>query len=235
MSLLTMVQDISVLVGLNKPTAALTSTDQTTVQIVAFLQQEGDEIARGVNWQTIKISGTITGDGLTTVWSVPADFDRFIPDNALWSLKYPAVPLGGPVTDAEMLAMKSLPIQPVRPIWRFFGSFVEIWPALGSSELVQVNYLSKSWIGSADGSTFYSRWVADTDVPRLPENVMTLGGIWRWKRSKGFDYAEEFRTYQQELDRQKGQSGGARIIQMSGGLRPDGIWGPSPVNPIVVT
>jgi len=30
----------------------------------------------------------------------------------------------------------------------------------------------------------------------LDETLMTAGLIWRWKQSKGFDYAEDFRKYQ---------------------------------------
>jgi len=235
MTLLSITQDVAVLVGLQQPAAALTSTDLTTQQIVALLQQEGDELSGVINWNELKVAGTITGDGTTTLWSVPSDYDRLIPGQALWSTKYPAVPLGGPITDAEMLALKALPIQPVRPVWRFFASQIEIWPALSSAEVVNYTYFTDQWILAADTVTKRDRWGADTDTARIPEKLITLGGIWRWKRAKGFDYSEEFASYEREKERMAGQSGGARTISMASGLRPDGIWGPSPINPIIVT
>lgn len=235
MSLLTMIQDAVLLLGIadTKPSTAISTTDTTYTQLVALLQEEGDELARTQNWRFLKTAGTITGDGATTLWSLPSDFERLIPDDAFWSTRYPAVPLGGPVTDAEMLALKALPVTPVRPLWRFFGTQLEIWPALAAAEVVNYTYFSNAWIVSS--AVNVTRWVTDADTARLPENILTLGLKWRWRKAKGFDFSMDFAAYKAERDRQAGQSGGARTISLATSLRPDGIWGPSPINPIIVT
>jgi len=183
----------------------------------------------------IKVEAQITGDGTSTYWDLPGDYDRLVPGEAFWSLKYPAVSLGGPVLDEEMLAMKALPVQPVRPIWRLFGNQVEIWPALASGEIVKLQYRSAYWIVSSDGATVRNRWLQDTDLSLVDENLLTMSLIWRWKRAKGFDYAEEFRSFEMARVRKAGQDAGSRLVRTAVGLRPDGIWGPSPINPIIVT
>ena len=40
---------------------------------------------------------------------------------------------------------------------------------------------------------------ADSDVPVIPERVITLGTIWRWKQARNFEYAEEMRAYEEAV------------------------------------
>jgi hypothetical protein len=73
---------------------------------------------------------TLTGDGTTTLFVLPSDFERILQGQALWSNKYPSIPLQGPITSQDLLALKALPVMPVRPVWRLIGGQLEIWPAL---------------------------------------------------------------------------------------------------------
>ena len=72
---------------------------------------------------------------------------------------------------------------------------LQIWPALASGEIVNLEYYSTNPIASADGATRKPRFTADTDFVMFPEGVLTRGMIWRWKQSKGLEYAEDFRTW----------------------------------------
>lgn len=212
MSLLTLVQDAATLVGIEAPSAVASATDVTTAQLRVLAQQEGDELSRAFDWRRLKVQATITGDGTTEYWDLPDDFDRQMAGDNLWLTSAPLIPLSGPVSDEEMLAMKSAPARPIRPIWRYFGDQLQIWPYLTSMQSCSLEYRSSHWISSSDGDTVRARWQADTDYALVPERIMTLGLIWRWKRAKGLDYAEEFNTYQMERTKAERADGGFRTL-----------------------
>lgn len=219
MSLLQMCQDAALLVGIAQPSAIISSTEETSQQLRALAQQEGDELSRAHDWRRLKVQATITGDGSTTLFDLPDDFDRQVPGDALWLDDSPQLPLIGPISDEEMLALQAATANPSRPVWRYFGDQFEIWPALSSTQTVTYEYRTSEWIVSFDGTATRSRWVADSDLAKVPERIMTLGLVWRWKRAKGLDYAEEFESYQMEKTKAMRADGGFRRITLATGFR----------------
>ena len=215
MSLLTSVQNAMSLCGLSAPAQALTSTDVTVQQFVAFAQLEVDTTFTDFNWRNARIDFAINGDGTSTLWPLPTDWERIVPGQALWSSKYPSIPLQGPISETEMLALKALPVMPVRPVWRLIGGMIEVWPALDNGEEVNGVYYSTNPISSEDGLTRKLAWTADSDFPLFPEIILRLGVRWRWKASKGLDYGEDFRSWNMEREKRAGHELGARVVQMS--------------------
>lgn len=215
MTLLTATQDAMVLCGLPQPVQAIGNSDATVAQFVAFAQKEADETFTDFNWRSTKVNAQIIGDNATTLFSLPADFERIVAGQALWSTKYPSIPLQGPISDVELIALKALPVMPVRPVWRLIGTTLEIWPALSTGETVNLEYFTSYPIYAADGVTRKARFTADTDYAVFPETILTRGLIWRFKQSKGLDYAEDFRTYDRERDKRASHEAGGRVVQMT--------------------
>ena len=221
MTLLTSVQDAMVLCGLDSPTSAYGSADQTVAQFVALAQVEGDELSRFHDWRKLKMAGTITGDGSDTLWPLPSDFDRLMGGMVFWSEESPGEQLVGPILDDELIAMKAMLTDPPEPVWRLFGDDIEIWPALDNGKIVRYEYRTANWILDNNGTTTKARWTADTDTAKVPERILTLGTVWRWKQAKGLDYGEAFRTYQFERVRAASRDGGQGIIKLSETSRGD--------------
>ena len=48
----------------------------------------------------------------------------------------------------------------------------------------------------------------------LPETLLLMGLRWRWKKEKGVDYAEDFRTYESQVKDALGRDGGKPILNM---------------------
>jgi hypothetical protein len=214
MSLLTIVQDAMSLCGLAPASRVYGSSDTSVGQFIALAQVEGDELSRFHDWRRLKVSVTIAGDGTTTYWDLPEDFDRFVTGEIFWSDES-AGELLCKVTDQELLALKAQETDPPEPVWRLFGDQIEIWPALDNGEQVTTEYRSAFWILAADGSTRKERWSADSDRALVPERLMTLGLVWRWKQAKGFDYSEAFRTYEINRARAASSDGGRETIRIS--------------------
>jgi hypothetical protein len=213
MSLLSLVSDAMTLCGFDAPTSVIGNTDPTVTLFKALSQVEGDILSRRADWRSTKVAGTLTGDGSTTLFDLPSDFDRFMTAYPFWRDNTPSQPLMQ-VTDDRMLSMKVAAVTPTRPVWRLFGDQIEFYPAPDSGDVVKYEYRSSQWILDDDGTTRKATWAEDADTAVFPERLITLGCIWRFKREKGFDYAEEFRTYQIEVTRAESRDGGRQTIQM---------------------
>lgn len=198
MTILSTVQDAMLLCGLERPSFAVANTDQTVREFVLQAQFEGDELARTVDWRGLKVVATITGDGSSTVFDLPSDFHRFMPGERFWLADSPGTSLRR-VSDDEMSAIKSNVAAPIYPVWRLLGDQIEFYDAPDTGKVINTEYRTLHWIINSDLTTRYLRWNSDTDIALVPERILTLGTVYRWKRSKGFPYEAE----QAEYERQK--------------------------------
>lgn len=215
MSILSTLQLAMPICGLPQPAQAVSSTDPTVIKFVALAQDIGDELRERFFWRNLNIAGQITGDGTTTLFALPSDWALFSPGQRLFSSLYPTLPIYGPVTNEQLAQMKSSPSFPTRPVWRIIGGTLEIWPALGTGEVVTFNYYSTNWVSNSVGLVRQPSFVLDSDFSMIDEIVLRRGLIWRWKQSKGLDYAEDFRSYQMSLDRAAGREDAERIVNMA--------------------
>ena len=221
MTILTIVQDAAVLSGFSIiPTSAVSNSDQNVQQLVAFSTRSGRELMERANWTNLDTAGTITGDGVSILFQLPQDWIRFSPGDksprgALVSSKYPLIPLYGPINTEDLNLLKALPASTVRPVWRIIGGALEIWPALALAEIVTFNYYSSAWVSNAARTQFKAKWTADDDFSLISEDTVMLGTVWRWKASKGLDYAEDMRTYEMSFARNAGQQMTERTISTS--------------------
>jgi hypothetical protein len=240
MTLLTIIQSAAMRAGFNPiPTTAAGGSDQSVQQLVAFTEDAGRELLERANWVNLDTAGTVTGDGVSTLFQLPQDWVRFSPSDksphgALVSSKFPLRPLQGPINTEDLNLLKALPASTVRPVWRIIGGALEIWPALAGppvpnpkglpGEVVTFNYYSSFWIMNAARTVSRDEWVSDDDFSLINEDTVMKGAIWRWKASKGLDYAEDFRAYETSLARNAGQQMTERVISTSGKLVGEGTF-----------
>ena len=104
--------------------------------------------------------------------------------------------------------------------WRPYGGGIQV-QGVSLTESASVEYVSKNWILDTDGTTGKATWAADTDTLRLPEILYVQGVRWRWKSSKGLEYAEDMATYERELERRIAADRLARPISMTRMVRFD--------------
>ena len=176
MSLLSLTQDACALVGIDVPTSVLSSTDPTYTQFGYLAQFEGDELSREFKWREQKVAGDFTGDGTTTIWALPDDFDRFTTEMRRES----SVLLGldGPVSDDEFLDAQVRNWNPTIPYFRLFNGNIETVPAVADGQQIRFEYVSSYWITDSMGVA-KARFTADSDLSLLPERLVTLGLVTR--------------------------------------------------------
>ena len=204
MSLLTLVQRAMILCGQEAPSAVMTNTDQTVVEFRTLSLVEGEELAE-FDWRSLKIAFEMTGDGVTTNYALPSDFARFMPGERMWTVGNPVRSLTR-VSDDEMLAAKVAIVDPIYPYWRLIGNEIEFYSAPETGKIIKTEYRRDKWITDSDGTTYKAEWTLDTDVSILPERLISLGLVWRWKRLKGFDYVDDKNDYMASVSKELGSN-----------------------------
>ena len=79
-------------------------------------------------------------------------------------------------------------------------------------------YMSDSFCEST-GEVGQNSWQADTDTGLLNESLMILGIRWRWLKTKGLEYAEDFNTYERRVNDAMARDGGAGVLNLGSGNR----------------
>lgn len=216
MSLLTMAQDAADDIGIPRPTAVIGSTDPTTRIMLAAANREGRNLAKRHPWQALKMETTfltVADDVQTASGAVPAGFDRLIADT-MWN-RTQKVKIGGPITEAEYADFVGRGVGAVYPFFRFRGNKLLLTPDPTAGETYAYEYISKYWCGgSASTAPTQSAWAADDDIPYLDEEAMRLGIIWRYKKSRGLEYGQDFNDYEAYIAQLAGRDGARRVLDM---------------------
>jgi len=223
MSLLSIIIDVCGRTNIPVPTNVMGSiSDTQLLQLVELLEEEGHDLARRGPWQGITSEAT---------WSTTAAEDQgalttlatngfnYIKNGTFWD-RTGKLPVLGPLSDAEWSALKGLATTGSRYAYRIRGGKLLINPTPTASLTFAFEYASRNFILGVDGTTYKSAFTLDTDTLLLPEELMTLGLRWRWKREKGLDYSEDMRTYETQVKDALARDGGKRTLSMSEGGRP---------------
>lgn len=196
MSLLTIVGDAAVQAGLSRPNAAASSSDQTASELFFYANLAVEELRAWHDWTMLAVSGTITGDGTTQEWDLPADFDRFAKGQSLQRSGASFYKLAGPLNAIdrnEQIARAT--ISPYNTFWLRGGKIV-IYPPMGTGTVVKYEYQSKNAIKASDG-TPKSRFDNDADTCLLDESLVAICTAYLWRESKGTDASVLYDRYRQ--------------------------------------
>jgi hypothetical protein len=186
------------------------SSDPTISQIRRLIQREGNELVSKNEWSRVLAAWTFTVATDPQTETYPSDYERLRKRSSFWRSGSNLTPLSGPVPPDNWHYIETN-ASSFPGFWRPFGNGVE-FIGVPIGETVTAEYVSKNWILAADGETTRATWAADTDTSMLPDTLLTLGVVWRWKQSKGLEYAEDMATYERELDRRISADRSARPI-----------------------
>lgn len=232
MSALTIIQTVTAGLGITVPSAVFSSTDDQIVQLRNLMNEEGQDLRDWAQWTKLQTEKTFTTTAAAIqASSVATDFAWFINDtmwNRTLSTKYI-----GPASAEEWQRFQAsvTPIALPNGAFRFRGGSLLIYPSPTAGQTVGYEYASLNW-AQTSGNVGLTAMTADTDTGILDEGLIALGIRWRFLKSKGFDYAEDFRTYEIRKERALGRDGGKKRVQLGGaawtstfrGNIPEGSW-----------
>ena len=227
-TLLAIVQDFCKRQNLTVPTTVYGSTDQAVTQAMALLEEEGNDLAQRYRWEVLTRQAahtSIANEDQGAIATIADTGFRFIINQTIWD-RSTRLPVCGPLDPRQWQALKALLSTGPRYQYRIRGGKLLINPTPVAGESWYFEYLSKSWISNAAGNAYYARFTADTNLVLLPDDLCLQGLRWRWKKEKGFDYAEDFRTYELQVKQAMSLDGGKPVLDMNADDRgpAPGVW-----------
>jgi hypothetical protein len=208
------------------PTTVYGTSDPQVRQIMRLLEEEGNDLSQRGDWEALTNEAALTTLALEdqgAIASIATNGFSSIKNNTIWD-RTNRLPVLGPMDGQEWQAMKAVFANGPRFRFRIRGGHLLVNPTPSAGYSWYFEYMSKNWI--LNGSTYKRRFTADADTILLPEDLCLQGLRWRWKKEKGMDYAEDFRTYEMQVKQALGGDGGKAILSMNPGEgnAVPGIW-----------
>lgn len=216
MALLALVQYFCGRTGVPVPATVVGTTDPQVLQALRLLEEEGTDLSKRGPWQAITFEASLTtvataSQGAMT--TIASNGFRFIKNDTIWD-RTNKLPICGPMDAPEWQAIQALTWTGPRYRYRIRGGLLLVTPTPTAGYSWYFEYSSKNWILGADGTTYKQYFTLDTDTILLPEDLVLMGLRWRWKKEKGLDYAEDFRTYEAQVKEELGHDGGKPHLHM---------------------
>jgi hypothetical protein len=215
MSLLTVVKDVCLAVGVAVPQSVFTNItgNRTMAEMLSKANEMAQRIAYDTrDWTKLKKVQTFTGDGVTTAFDMPANYKRMLLTANVWRSTSTQQPLTFlPDTDEWLNRRYGGYDNAAWGEWTLIGGQMRIWPAMGVDVTAYFPYLDKNCVALAGGG-FGDAFQSDGDTFALDERVLKLGMIWQWKADKGGAYAEDMGSYGDALAMAQGHDSPAPII-----------------------
>lgn len=201
MSLLTLIQRFCRRTQLPSPTTVMGSTSDQVLQLRDLLEEEGTDLAQRGPWQALVQEATFTS--LATIdqgaiSSIASNGFDYLRDQTFWD-RTNRWPILGPINGAEWQAVRAWTVTGPRSQYRIFNGRLYLYPAPSAGLSLAFEYVTTHWILDSDGTTYKAIFNADDDVPLLSDRLLLQGLRWRWKKEKGLDYEEDFRTYELQV------------------------------------
>lgn len=216
MTLLTIVQDAAIELGFAEPSSVMTSTDPTIQLLRVIATKEGKELARRFDWQALQKEATFTTVATEIqVASIQTTYPFFgrIVNGSMWDRTENRI-VRGPLTAAEWQMKKAATAQiTIGHYFRIRSNSLLMFSTPPAGNEIYFEYISNKWCFGSEAQT---EWLADSDFGLIDEELIRLGIVWRYRKAKGFDYGEDFRTYEMALQDMFGPDSGRSIVDMTG-------------------
>jgi len=202
--------------SITSPSSWITATADEYLEIRDdFLRECVNDLLDRVDWpQPIGGQTTITGTGVAA-YALPADFRRLqrnpfsVYDE---QLDAPGIPVS---TDGEWVELLDSGIAGADRFFRitgYDGAFeIEFESALDTGDTVVLSYVTKNWMATA-GGTVGDMFTEEDDVLVLPDRLVEVGTIWRWRERKGLPYQDKYNEFLALLGRYLNDIRGRRSV-----------------------
>jgi len=229
LTLLEMCQEALWDVGVDPPSSVVNGGDEG-MQLKAIANSVGRDLFKRLNggWQDLIVEASFTTVATELQFTMDTQFPnlhRIIP-NTMWNTTQQR-PVVGPLSAQAWRRIQAENDTFDYPVFRIYqGKFYLLDPT--ASETVYFEYLDNRWVKDTLGTSFYTRFQADTDQPRLDDHAMTLGIRWRYLQKKGLEYGEVFREYEDWVQEMQGADLPSETLNMHPGVTRgavgDGDW-----------
>lgn len=214
MSILAAMQSAAIRLMGQRPATFFGASQKFELELTDLVNEVAADIAKSHDWQALTKVHTLTGDGEETVFDLPEDYDRqllvtSVQDAASWAWGYCHY------TDINtFLFLEERGFQPAPGGWIIYGGEMRFVPAPTGSAVFP--YISSHY--ARDSATLQNKaaFTSDTDDFLLPERLLTLGLVWRWRENKKLDYSGDQEAFTKAISEYASKDKGSRVIRRGG-------------------
>jgi hypothetical protein len=213
---LQIIQTVCRRIGILSPNAVISSNDPQIIQLLAISEEEGQEQAARYAWQSLQTEATFStlAEQLQGALSTIAPGCKYIVNDTIWNRTLRR-PVYGPKSQQDWQQSKAMQINGPFNAFRIIGDTINFYPNPVAGQTCAFEYITENWIATSVGGSA-SVWSSDADTPKIDDQLLILGTIWRWKQAKGLDYAEDFAKYERRITDAMARDGSKPILSMSG-------------------
>lgn len=213
--LLDALQSASIRLLGQKPSAFFNATDKFALELCDLVNEVAQDVVKYRDWQALQSVETLTGDGATSAFPLPADFDRMNVSAGVQNLDSWAWGYSRYGSVDEFLFDQARDFTRVPGGWIIYGDQMRFAPAPPAGQSATFPYISTNIVRDANG-TPKPKFTADTDTFVLPERLLTLGLVWRWRENKKLDASGDQEAFVKALDEVAAKDGGSKVIRYGG-------------------
>jgi hypothetical protein len=239
-SVLWIVSQAMVEMGLPKPNQVTASSDVTVQQMLALLNRAGAEMVLGYPWEQLTKEyvfntdgATVSADGLTLIKPLPSDWSYFL-DQTQWD-RTNHWPLLGPKTAQEWQWLKGgLLSSGPRIRYRVVGGNLEMFPGSAVTSEIAMEYVADTWVGDPNiANRYYNEVQSDLDRVLFDPWVITAYLKLKYWEAKGLDTTAYAKDFLGIWEARIGKNKGAPVLTLAPRARtmligvnniPDGSW-----------
>ncbi|WP_434733761.1 hypothetical protein NL154_05685 [Rhizobium sp. YTUHZ044] len=212
MSFLTAAQSAAIRLIGRKPTTFFSSQNTFELEIADLANEVAADLVKYADWRTLIAQHSMVGDGVTTAFNLPSDYDRMpFAQHITRANWYTWGYVDAPDLNYWNDLVNGL-ATPNPGYWIILGGQVQFRPAVSAGETAQFYYVSKNIVLDADATTKKAQFTQDDDSLRVDERLLTLGLIWRWRAQKRLEYSEDLQNYEIAAAQASSNDRGARIL-----------------------
>lgn len=142
------------------------------------------------------------------------DFN-FIVDETIWD-RTTRRPVFGPKSPQEWQQLKAQLMQGPWYQYTIRGNNFLMIPPPAQGDTIYFEWITKYWCTNAAGTVGQLAMVADTDVSKIDETVITLGAIWRFRKGKGLSWQVDYDKWQDKIGELTTRDGAKARINLAG-------------------
>lgn len=213
MAILSAMQSAAVRLLGQRPQAFFGASGTFEMEIADLVNEVAIDVAKYQDWQGLTQFATITGDGTTTDFDLPTDYDRMLQNARMqeeqaWFWNYRRI-----MDLNEFTYLVNTGWGPVPGVWTLVANELRFTPAPGASTTATYPYISANYALDAGTQQTKPAFTTDTDTFLLPERLLTLGLVWRWRENKKLDASGDQEAFVKALDEYAAKDKGARVYR----------------------
>lgn len=229
-TMLEIASDAADVSGVGAPASLIGNRDPGARAIVSLLNRAGNNMARmrntwGGGWTALTREFSFQTVAGQEAYALPSDYQALV-DGTVWD-RTEFREARGTLSPQQWQRNRSglidtVTLAPYYRLRRGAGAQTQIFldPVPGEADELVLEYVSDEWIRNGeDASQYRSRMGADTDVPLLPDDLLEMSLIWRFKEAQGLTFAAQLAEYELEAGRRMADDAVVRPVNIGRGIR----------------